>query len=120
VHPRLAAVGTMCLGLLALAGTRVSPWSRRWWQHVAVRAHQAHVYGVAAAAYQQVLARGSDSTWALFNLILSYDGLQDTARRNAAMIPLRRLDPVDAESLDVYFKASSPRAGSDPRKNFSE
>ena len=112
VRPKLAGVGTFSLALLALVGTRGSPWSRRWWEHVAARAHQAHQYDLAASAYEQGLARGSDSSWALYNLALSYNGLADTARRNAAMISLRRLDPAYADSLDIYFRMSSRQARS--------
>jgi rhomboid protease GluP len=107
VHPKLAAVGTICLGILALIGMRANPWSRRWLEHVAIRTHRAQAYEAAAWAYERSLALGSDSGWTLHNLALSYQGLDDTARRNAAMNALRRLDPADAESLEVYFTASS-------------
>ena len=109
VHPKMAAAGTMVLGALALIGMRANPWSRRWLEHVAVRTHRAHAYDAAAWAYERGLARGSDSTWAFHNLVLSYQGLDDTTRRDAAMSTLRRLNPADAESLEVYFKASSVR-----------
>lgn len=106
VRPRLAAIGTICLGVLALAGARVSPWSARWWEQVGTRAHRAHDYDMAAWAYRRGLALGSDSSWTLYNLALTYDRLGDTARLNAAMATLRRLAPADADSLDVYFKTS--------------
>jgi hypothetical protein len=105
VHPRLAAVGVMCLVVFALIGMRANPWSRRWLEHVAVRTHRAHAYDAAAWAYERSLAYGADSGWALHNLALSYQGLGDTARRDTAMTVLKRLAPSDAESLHVYFNA---------------
>jgi len=84
----------------------LSPWSRRWWELVGMRAHRVHEYDMAARAYKRGLALGSDSGWALYNLALTYDRLDDTARLNAVMTTLRRLAPADADSLDVYFKAT--------------
>jgi GlpG protein len=110
VHPKLAALGTCCLGILALIGTRFSPWSRQWWEHVAVRTHQEHAYDVAAFAYERGLALGSDSSWAMHGLAATYFHLEDTARFRAAMTTLRRLTPADAESLDVYFNKVSRHA----------
>jgi rhomboid protease GluP len=105
VRPRLAALATISLGVLTLVGTRVSPWSRRWWELVGMRAHRVHEYDMATRAYKRGLDLGSDSSWALYNLALTYDRLDDTAQLNAVMTTLRRLAPADADSLDVYFKA---------------
>jgi rhomboid protease GluP len=105
VRPRLAALATISLVILTLVGMRVSPWSRRWWELVGVRLHRAHEYDMAAWAYRRGLALGSDSSWAVYNLALTYNRLDDTARLNAAMSTLRRIAPPSADSLDVYFKA---------------
>lgn len=106
-------VAVMALAMVLMFGAAVTacfwnPWSPLWLGEKALKAHRAKDYPTAVAYYQRYLARGRDTSWALFNLTILYSETKDQPNFERTLDQLRKVDPASAGKFEPEPEENPP------------